>query len=574
MGIGLMSREQGVRFIAALTEIVGSAQVLTGARATLPYRTGFRYGGGKALAVVRPRSLVEQWRVLRVCIEANTIIIMQAANTGLTGGSTPDCDDYDRDIVIINTMNISRLYVIDEGRQVICLSGTTLHQVENALEPLGREPHSVIGSSCIGASVIGGICNNSGGALLRRGPAYTQMALFARVDGNGQLQLVNHLGVRLGLDPEQILRRLERGEFDETDIDHDPNRWGSDHDYDRRVRDIDSDLPARFNADTRRLYEASGCAGKIMLFAVRLDTFPQDSETRVFYIGTSDPAELTTLRRHILSRFNCLPVAGEYMHRDMFDIAESYGKDAFLSIQLFGTKRLPAFMALKRTFDTCVSRLGLVGSGASDRLLQQLSRLLPSCLPKRLKIWRHRYDHHLILKTTGSGTSEAVNYLSSVFPSVTGDFFQCTEVEATKAFLHRFVAAGAAIRYRAIHDQEVEDIVALDIALKRNDMSWFEVLPSDIRAQLHMALYYGHFFCHVFHQDYIVRKGVDTAELKRRLYELLDERGAEYPAEHNVGRLYRAKPALAEFYRHLDPCNHFNAGIGLTSKCANWKTTS
>jgi D-lactate dehydrogenase (quinone) len=30
------------------------------------------------------------------------IVLSQASNTGLTGGSTPDGDDYDRDIVIIS----------------------------------------------------------------------------------------------------------------------------------------------------------------------------------------------------------------------------------------------------------------------------------------------------------------------------------------------------------------------------------------------------------------------------------------------------------------------------------------
>ena len=32
---------------------------------------------------------------------------------------------------------------------------------------------------------------------------------------------------------------------------------------------------------------------------------------------------------------------------------------------------------------------------------------------------------------------------------------------------------------------------------------------------------------------------------------LLDARGAEYPAEHNVGHLYEAKSALADFYRSI-----------------------
>ena len=64
--------------------------MLTGEATTRRYRTGFRFGNGPALAVVRPGALVEQWKVLLACAAANKIIIMQAANTGLTGGSTPD----------------------------------------------------------------------------------------------------------------------------------------------------------------------------------------------------------------------------------------------------------------------------------------------------------------------------------------------------------------------------------------------------------------------------------------------------------------------------------------------------
>lgn len=55
------------------------------------------------------------------------------------------------------------------------------------------------------------------------------------------------------------------------------------------------------------------------------------------------------------------------------------------------------------------------------------------------------------------------------------------------------------------------------------------------------------------------------------MWKLLDERGAEYPAEHNVGHLYDAKPELKAFYRGLDPCNQFNPGIGRTSKLQGWR---
>jgi D-lactate dehydrogenase len=119
--------------------------------------------------------------VLQACLAADTIVVVQAANTGLTGGSTPDGDDYDREIVIVSTLRIARVHLIDEGRQAVCLPGATLFQLEKMLHPIGREPHCLIGSSCIGASVFGGVCNNAGGSLIHRGPVFTQTTLFARV---------------------------------------------------------------------------------------------------------------------------------------------------------------------------------------------------------------------------------------------------------------------------------------------------------------------------------------------------------------------------------------------------------
>ncbi|WP_375543892.1 hypothetical protein [Ruegeria conchae] len=37
---------------------------------------------------------------------------------------------------------------------------------------------------------------------------------------------------------------------------------------------------------------------------------------------------------------------------------------------------------------------------------------------------------------------------------------------------------------------------------------------------------------------------------------------AEFPAEHNVGHLYAAKPDLATFYKWIDPTNSMYPGIG------------
>ncbi|OZI71257.1 D-lactate dehydrogenase [Bordetella genomosp. 12] len=566
---GQAKHEDAPAFLARLRDVVGTAHVLTDEQRTRRYRAGFRFGFGRAIAVVRPGSLLQQWRIVKLCVEHNRIVIMQAANTGLTGGSTPDGDGYDREVVIISTLRMKRVDLIRDGQQVICLPGATLDQLEQALKPLGREPHSVIGSSCIGASVLGGICNNSGGSLVQRGPAYTEMALYAQLTQTGELQLINHLGVQLGSDAEEILGRLDAGDYRAADIT-DEARRGSDHGYAQHVRDVEADTPARYNADPGRLFEASGSAGKVILFAVRLDTFPAESQTEVFYVGTNDPQDLNDIRRFLLTAMPTLPISGEYLHRDAFDIADVYGKDTFITIRKLGTARIPKFFAAKAWFDNVCARLPFLPKHSSDRLLQWLSRRFPDHLPARLRTYRQSYEHHLMIKVSAGLIETVRTFMESYFHAREGDFFLCSPQEGVAAFLLRFSAAGAAIRYRAVHHEEVEDIVALDVALRRNDRNWVEQLPQDMEAAFIKKLYYGHFLCHVFHQDYIVKRGTDCLALEHRIWKLLDARGARYPAEHNVGHLYDAPPELKAFYRQLDPCNQFNPGIGRTSKLADW----
>lgn len=555
--------------ITSLQNVVGRRHVITGARKTERFRRGYRSGEGTALAVVRPGTLLEQWQVLQVCVAADVIVILQAANTGLTEGSTPN-GAYERDVVLINTRRIGTIRTLDGGRQVIALAGATLFRLERLLAPLGRQPHSVIGSSCIGASIIGGVCNNSGGTLVERGPSFTELSLFAKLDSKGKLQLVNHLDINLGSTPEEILARLDTGQYAEADVNT-TDRRASDTEYARHVRDVNASTPARFNADKRRLVEASGCAGKLAIFAVRLDTFPAQESEKVFYIGTNDPNDLTTLRRHMLSHFETLPVSAEYMHRECFDITQRYGKDTVILIDKLGTERLPTFFAIKGAIDARLNKLRLT-RGMTDLIMQGLSKLWPEILPPRILQFRRYYDHHLILKTHANGGVEAAQYLERSFEGNGRGYFECTHQEAKIASLHRFAAAGAAVRYKAIHRKRMEDILALDIALRRNDRDWLEKLPADIEEQLIHKLYYGHFMCHVLHQDYIVKRGANVADLKARLLKILDHRGAEYPAEHNVGHLYAAKPDLAAFYRRCDPTNTFNPGIGKTSRLRNYAT--
>lgn len=555
--------------ISEFKALIGAAYTLTDAAKIQPYCKGFRFGEGEALAVVRPGSLLQVWQLLQACVRADVAVIMQAANTGLTGGSTPNGDDYDRPIVIINTMRIDQIQLIDNARQIIGLAGSTLFGLEDVLAPYGREPHSVIGSSCIGASIVGGICNNSGGALVQRGPAYTELSLFAQIDENGELKLVNHLGIELGSTPEEMLSNLDQQNYTAEDIQY-PDKLASDNEYHQRVRQVDEATPARFNNDGRRLHEASGCAGKLAVFAVRLDTYPIAEKQQVFYIGTNDDKVLAKMRRHILSEFENLPVSGEYLGRDYYDVCKKYGKDTFLVIDKLGSKYIPKLFGLKRQVDRIAGNFKFLPSKLSDHIMQYLSYLWPNHLPKKMEAFRERFEHHWILEMNNAGVEEARQYLREFFQNHEGDFFECTPEEGEKAILHRFVAGGAVGRYHIIKRKHFGPMMTIDVALRRNEAQWLEKLPPEIEDKIEAKLYLGHLFCHVMHQNYILKKGVDAKALKQQLLAFFDARGAEYPAEHNVGQEYFAKPVLKSFYRKLDPTNAFNPGIGKTSKLKYW----
>jgi len=553
--------------INALSAAAGQDNVITDAAARRPHETGYRSGYGQAAAVVYPTSLLALWEILKTCHQHEAVIIPQAANTGLTEGSTPK-DDYQRPVVILSTMRLKGLHFLQEGKQVVALPGATLFELSQQLAPIGREPHSVIGSTSIGATVVGGVCNNSGGALCRRGPAYTELALYARVNENNELELINELGIDLGDTPEDILPRVEQGNFAQESVHLDVGK-ASDDDYQTIIRGADQSGAARYNNDPRLLHGASGSAGKVVVFAVRLDTFEQEKDVTTYYVGTNDTQQLADFRFRFLLEASRLPITTEYLHRELFDVAKRYGKDSFLLIKWLGTQRLPGAFKLKNRIDALCRKLPLLPAPFTDHVLQAVSRVLPSPLPKRLDTWRDAYEHHLIIRVNGDMKEETERFLNQCFDQ--NAWFHCTPDEGERAMLHRFAAAGAAVRYRTIHHKDVEDILALDIALSRNDPEWFEQLPESISKDIVHRLYYGHFFCHVFHQDYIFRRGADVGALKKAMLEILDQRGAEYPAEHNVGHLYPAKKDLADFYRQLDPTNCFNPGIGKMARTPYYK---
>ncbi|WP_269621935.1 D-lactate dehydrogenase [Prochlorococcus marinus] len=554
-----------------IVAIVGKKKILTDEKRTHFYRTGIRFGNGQACMVVLPENLVQFWKVLVACISFQKIIIVQAANTGLTGGSTPCGDDYDRDVIIINTLKINQLIIINNGSQTISFPGTTLYQLEEKLLPLGRGPHSKIGSSCIGASVVGGVCNNSGGNLVNRGPAYTELSLFARLNQRGQLELINHLGIDLGNSPEEILRNLESINFNNHHVES-SDKIASDIEYKTRVRDVNSDSPARFNADSRRLYEASGCAGKIAVFAVRLDTFPLPKQEQVFFVGTNSPDNFNDLRHKILLGHDYLPDMGEYMHRSYFDGADKYCKDNFLFIKYFGTKFLPKVLYFKRLIDEFTNQFNFLPKYLTDKFLQFFASKLPDHIPNRIRSYRNRFEHYMLFLSSDQSIELMEKLLiDETFEKEDYEYIKCTKREGDDALLHRYVAGSAPSRYKKIHSSKSGELLALDVALPRNCKSWYEILPQEILSQMAETFQMGHFLCMVFHWDFVLKDGADIILIKEKIFSILDQNNAKYPAEHNVGHLYKAENDLDRFYRKLDPTNTFNSGIGQTSKKKNYE---
>ena len=69
--------------VQKLKTISGDKYILTADWSKQHYSKGWRYGEGKAMLVAKPGTLLEIWKILKICVKEDVIVIMQAANTGL-----------------------------------------------------------------------------------------------------------------------------------------------------------------------------------------------------------------------------------------------------------------------------------------------------------------------------------------------------------------------------------------------------------------------------------------------------------------------------------------------------------
>jgi len=157
-------------FLAALTDIVGAANVLTDPDLVAPYLEEPRgLFHGRALAVARPGSTAEVAAVVRACVATGVAIVPQGGNTGMVGGQTPDGSGRQ---LVVSLRRMNRIREVDvEADAMIVEAGVTLAEAQAAAEAADRMFPLALASE--GTCTIGGnLSSNAGGvAVLAYGNA-------------------------------------------------------------------------------------------------------------------------------------------------------------------------------------------------------------------------------------------------------------------------------------------------------------------------------------------------------------------------------------------------------------------
>jgi FAD/FMN-containing dehydrogenase len=149
--------------VSGLRGFLAADAVVTEPHELERYEKGWRYGQGKALAVVRPGSTAELARVLAYAHEHGIRVLPQGANTGLVGASTPDASGQ---MLVLSLERLSKELEIDAiDRTVVAGGGVLMSQLDAALAE-----HGLMFPIDLGADpTVGGmVATNTGGTRLLR----------------------------------------------------------------------------------------------------------------------------------------------------------------------------------------------------------------------------------------------------------------------------------------------------------------------------------------------------------------------------------------------------------------------
>eukprot|EP00957_Ditylum_brightwellii_P211393 15366125-Ditylum_brightwellii.AAC.1 len=560
-----------------------------------------RLGHGSALAIVTPTTLREAVNCLQAIVDADCVVVPQGANTGLTGGSVPR--DNDRPSVVLSTRHLNTMFPIDDGKRAVCLAGAGIATLSNNLSMWGfpdRESHSVLGSIFLDPTTSAGVAFGSGGTQLRKGPAYTDRALYCRVLtnkwGENVVEIVNTLGIK-GLEDEDypmnkgnaldsldayasdIKQGFRRAMASSSDSEHGKSKASDAEDYKKNVCKCDDHI-SRFNADTKGR-DCNRSEGKVLILATVHDTFPKPAQSKSFMVSFSSLELALRFRRNVcLNNSIDLPISAEYMDRDSFDVIDQAGRLMANVIKITGMTG--GLLGAMWTAKTKVESLPIDGADLwVDKLMHFFNFIAPAILPSRFQKAGLEMDHHLIV-TIGEyddGTVdrflermerfvEEENKKSNEEGNISVLVNECKQKsDETSLSAFRFVAAPA---FRTWCVGEGVQGVSVDYALPNNGGEIPELTPSPSdKAVIPLKrMRYSHFGCNVVHEDLAYDLGVDVHEAKMSLKKSVEKLSkGRLPAEHGHGTEYSAPVDTKERWMKMDPSNVMNPGIGgLSSK--------
>jgi len=145
-----------------LRELLGADCVLTDAAACAPFLSDHRgLYSGRALAVLRPRTLAEVCQLLAVCNAARVGVVPQGGNTGYCGGATPDESGSQ---VVLSLARLNRIRSVDAvNYSLTAEAGCVLASIQQAAEEAGRFFPLSLGAQ--GSCQIGGNLSTNAGGL-------------------------------------------------------------------------------------------------------------------------------------------------------------------------------------------------------------------------------------------------------------------------------------------------------------------------------------------------------------------------------------------------------------------------
>jgi FAD/FMN-containing dehydrogenase len=185
--------------LARFAAIVGEKYAITDPQAQAPYVVEMRdlYRGHTAM-VLRPGSVAEVSRILKLANETSTPIVPQGGNTGLVGGQIAFNNE-----IVLSLTRLDRIREVDPASNTLtCEAGVTLQRAREAAAAVDRLYPQLLSSE--GSCTIGGnLSTNAGGtAALAYGVARSHL-----------------LGVEVVLADGRILDNLNKLKKDNTGYD-------------------------------------------------------------------------------------------------------------------------------------------------------------------------------------------------------------------------------------------------------------------------------------------------------------------------------------------------------------------